>query len=119
MENNDDEEEEDEAMKLQTCMDYFKDSNLHLTHLQEWKVTKLSCAAMAIVGDEMGRDFLEDFDDMHQEEIEDSFAKEDNIIQNSFLHEHPSLELPDQASRPQGHGNVDSDLLYLSSLVQM
>ena len=56
---------------------------------------------------------------MHQEEIEDSFAEEANIIRNPFLRELPPLELPDQASRPHGRGNVDSDSLDLSSLVQM
>jgi hypothetical protein len=55
IEDDDEEEEEEEATELQACMDYFEDNNLHLTHSQEQKVTKLSCAAMAIVGDEMGR----------------------------------------------------------------
>ena len=45
----------DEATELQACMDYFEDNNLDLTHLQEQRVTKLSCAVMAITSDEMGR----------------------------------------------------------------
>ena len=65
------------------------------------------------------QDLLEDSDDAHEEEIEDSFAEEANIIQNPFLHELPPLVLPDEASRPQGHSNFDSNSLDLSLLVRM
>lgn len=65
------------------------------------------------------QDLLEDSDDAHEEEIEDSFAEEANIIQNPFLRELPPLVLPDEASRPQGHGNFDSNSLDLGSLVRM
>ena len=51
----DDDDELDEATELQACMDYFEDNDLHLMHSQQQKVTKLSCAAMAIMSDEMGR----------------------------------------------------------------
>jgi hypothetical protein len=49
------EDKSNEAAELQACMDYVENNKLSLSHGQDDKVTKLSCAAMAIVCDEMGR----------------------------------------------------------------
>ena len=49
------EDKSNEASELQACMDYIENNKLSLSHEQDCKVTKLSCTAMAIVSDEMGR----------------------------------------------------------------
>jgi len=48
-------EEGEEAAELQACMDYFENNKLSLCREQDLTITKLSCAAMAIVSDEMGK----------------------------------------------------------------
>ncbi|KAF7978464.1 hypothetical protein HWV62_672 [Athelia sp. TMB] len=117
------ESEGGDAAELQQVMEYCKSRTTFFTQAQELEITRLSCAAMALLNDDMAAVQQLPEDDADEDAVEESFAEECREIMAAVpprrREELPPIQISDSLSKPFGQGTVDFETIDLSALVQL
>jgi hypothetical protein len=127
-----------DAAEHQDLMDQIEGSDFSFSRLHDDKLTRLNCAAMAIISDEMAKVYGLLFailplsliilssqnlpeDDADEESVEEMFAQECRDILSSMPmpRQPPSLKLPDTITKPFGQGTLGIESLNLDALIKM
>ncbi|KAG6916064.1 hypothetical protein DXG01_008589 [Tephrocybe rancida] len=111
-----DDEHLSEAQQLQVLLDQEEDRTLSRTKKQDDRLRDLSCAAVAIVTDEMMK--VQFVADINEEDEEEYLAQEQRDLE-AALTSLPAVQIADELEQPLGRGTVDFDSLNYKMLITM
>ncbi|KAF7972553.1 hypothetical protein HWV62_17764 [Athelia sp. TMB] len=116
------EPETDDALELQRIMEHCDSKTTFFSQAQELEITRLSCAAMALLNDDMAAVQQLPEDDADEDAADESFAEECQQIMAAMPRrpdQLPEIQTSDSLSRPFGQGTIDTGALDLSALVTL
>lgn len=107
-----------EAQELQDLMDNEENRKLSRTRKQEEQLLNLTCAALAVMTDEVMKvQYIADIDEEASEEFlaQECLDVADMLSSISL----PPVNAPDEPTKPLGRGDIDFDSLDFKALVDM